>query len=76
MIQQLNGCRLEPRKVVSCMDAYRAISSFHVQVLSLTGVIPGSFDVTIRATVTAGDSTKVKTPVLARAKLNQRIDPQ
>lgn len=70
--RQLNARRIEPRKVVRCADAYRAISAFHGSVFSLTGVTPGSFDVSIRARVTVSDSEKVKTRVLARTKLIQR----
>jgi hypothetical protein len=74
--RQLNGRWLESRRVLSCTDAYRAISSFDVPAFTLTGVTPGSFDVTIRATVTGGRSVKVKTPVLARTRLIQPINPQ
>jgi hypothetical protein len=48
---------------------YRALSTFNLSVFSLADVIPGPYDVTIRATVSSGQSVKVKTPILARAGL-------
>jgi hypothetical protein len=77
-IRQLNGRWLERRRVLSCTDAYRAISSFHVPVFTLTGVNPGPgpFDITVRAAVTSGRSVNVKTSVLARTRLIQPIKSQ
>ena len=72
-IRQLNGRWIEPRRVLSCTDAYRAISSFYVPAFTLTGVSPGPgpFDVTVRAAISSGRSVNVKTPVLARTRLIQ-----
>jgi hypothetical protein len=68
--RQLNGQWLEPPQVVDCAAAYTALSSFHLPVFTLSGVRAGAYDITLRATVTSGRSTKVKTPIVARAKID------
>ena len=76
MRRQLNGRWLEESQVISCAAAYHTISSFDERVFTLTGLLPASFDVTIRATVVREQLVNVKTPILARARLVTPNSPQ
>jgi hypothetical protein len=75
MHRQLNGRWLEPPQVVSCATANHTISSFDERVFTLIGLLPASFDVTIRATVVREQLVNVKTPILARSRLVQSNSP-
>jgi hypothetical protein len=69
MIRQLDGRWVEPRHVVDCGAAYEMISSFDLPFFILTGVDPGSYEIAIRASITAPGRAKVTTPILARARV-------
>src|SRR5262249_33255553 len=75
-IRQLNGRWIEARQVTDCARAYQAITAFYLPVFTLAGLNRGPFDVTIRANVTGGGSSNVKTPVLARARVFSSVNSQ
>jgi hypothetical protein len=72
--RQVNGRWIESRQVIGCAAAYAMISSFDLPLFPLAGLEPGSFDVTIRGTISAAGAVTVKTPVLARARVISSSD--